>query len=210
LAIDTTAYANGVHTIAWSVTDNQGAVSGIGSRFFTIFNTGGSAARTRPDAVHAGNELGRAASALDALPVRVTDVRVRRGFDPRATLWPISGGLRSVGVWHPMHDRIEVHLDGEPSWSGVYEGYLVKGDRLDVLPVGSSLDRWRGIFAWQPGVGYTGSYEFLFVRTLLDGRRERIPVRVVLEPSARTPLAATRSVPRPYRGLFVTLSDHAW
>src|SRR5205085_10446434 len=38
LSIDTTAYADGMHTISWSVTDNQGAASGLGSRYFTIRN----------------------------------------------------------------------------------------------------------------------------------------------------------------------------
>ena len=32
------AMANGLHTISWTVTDNQGAIEGIGSRFFTVSN----------------------------------------------------------------------------------------------------------------------------------------------------------------------------
>src|SRR5262249_9530476 len=36
---DTTALANGVHTIAWAVTDNAGNSEGIGSRFFTVSNS---------------------------------------------------------------------------------------------------------------------------------------------------------------------------
>jgi len=40
--LDTTAYENGVHTISLSATDNAGNSDGIGSRFFTIQNTGGS------------------------------------------------------------------------------------------------------------------------------------------------------------------------
>jgi hypothetical protein len=39
--IDTTKLVNGVHTISWSVTDNTGRVDGIGSRYFTVSNTGG-------------------------------------------------------------------------------------------------------------------------------------------------------------------------
>jgi hypothetical protein len=39
-ALDTTAYANGVHTISWVVYDNQGRGDGIGSRYFTILNSG--------------------------------------------------------------------------------------------------------------------------------------------------------------------------
>jgi hypothetical protein len=37
-ALDTTKLANGLHTIAWVVTDNFGVTSGIGSRFFTVSN----------------------------------------------------------------------------------------------------------------------------------------------------------------------------
>jgi hypothetical protein len=36
--IDTTKLTNGLHTIQWSVTDNQGVTSGIGSRFFIVEN----------------------------------------------------------------------------------------------------------------------------------------------------------------------------
>jgi hypothetical protein len=38
LFIDTTQFSNGVHTIYWIVSDNNGANDGIGSRFFTISN----------------------------------------------------------------------------------------------------------------------------------------------------------------------------
>jgi protoporphyrinogen oxidase len=38
---DTTAYANGLHTISWLAEDNDGNTDGIGSRYFTISNTGG-------------------------------------------------------------------------------------------------------------------------------------------------------------------------
>ena len=37
---DTTEYSNGVHTISWSVRDNQNSVDGIGSRYFEIQNLG--------------------------------------------------------------------------------------------------------------------------------------------------------------------------
>jgi len=44
--LDTTQYADGVHTIAWMVKDNAGNEAGIGSRFFTISNH--SATSSRP------------------------------------------------------------------------------------------------------------------------------------------------------------------
>jgi hypothetical protein len=37
-ALDTTTLTNGLHNIAWSVTDNQGRTDGIGSRFFWVQN----------------------------------------------------------------------------------------------------------------------------------------------------------------------------
>ncbi len=36
--LDTTQLANGLHTISWSVKDNMGAASGIGSRYFIVQN----------------------------------------------------------------------------------------------------------------------------------------------------------------------------
>ena len=36
--IDTTALADGLHTIAWSVSDNNRGAAGIGSRYFTVQN----------------------------------------------------------------------------------------------------------------------------------------------------------------------------
>jgi hypothetical protein len=65
-----------------------------------------------------------------------------------------------------------------PSPSDRYDAYLVANGELRALPAGASFDSSRGILYWQPGVGYTGAYEFVVVR---DGR-ERVPVRVVLQP----------------------------
>ena len=36
--LDTRTLANGMHSIAWSVTDNQGRTDGIGSRYFWVQN----------------------------------------------------------------------------------------------------------------------------------------------------------------------------
>ena len=37
---DTASFSNGIHTIHWTVTDSAGHTNGIGSRYFTIENTG--------------------------------------------------------------------------------------------------------------------------------------------------------------------------
>jgi hypothetical protein len=45
--IDTTTLTNGVHTISWNVFDNAGHGEGLGSRYFTVFNTASTS--TAPD-----------------------------------------------------------------------------------------------------------------------------------------------------------------
>jgi hypothetical protein len=42
--IDTTKLSNGVHTISWNVFDNTGHGEGIGSRYFSVLNSGSSSA----------------------------------------------------------------------------------------------------------------------------------------------------------------------
>jgi len=45
-SLDTTQYKNGVHTMAWSVTDDAGNTDGIGSRYFSILNINSSIKNT--------------------------------------------------------------------------------------------------------------------------------------------------------------------
>ncbi|MCP4249163.1 MAG: hypothetical protein GY778_19130, partial [bacterium] len=47
--LDTTPYKDGVHTIAWSVTDDAGNTDGVGSRYFTIYNPTSGSERTAVD-----------------------------------------------------------------------------------------------------------------------------------------------------------------
>ena len=95
---------------------------------------------------------------------------------------------------------MEIRLAGPSASSSreEYAGYLVVDGRLRELPIGSSFDPERGAFYWQPGVGYVGDYDFVFIRTLTDGTRERIPVRVTLEGQPATRFAETRD---PWRSI---------
>ena len=62
-----------------------------------------------------------------------------------------------------------------------YEGYLLHNGRLHPLPAGSFLDRRSGEFFWQPGAGFIGTYEFVFIRKS-DGLKERIPLSIEITP----------------------------
>ena len=73
-------------------------------------------------------------------------------------------------------EQVEVRLasqfdDSEAS----YEGYVVMNGRMRPLPVGSTLNRTSGTFSWQPGPGFVGRYEFVFLRTGSKASRHASP-----------------------------------
>jgi hypothetical protein len=189
--------ANGLHTIMWLVTDNGGVTSGVGSRFFNVFNTGSSITETamRPSGPDIGRRMADAALKTSADPVLM-----RTGFNlttPTKPVAPGFGGARHVRATE--RDRVEIRLSPPTRFARDYAGYLVVDGVLRELPIGSSFDPDRGVFYWQPGLAFTGAYDFLFVRTNADGTRERIPVRVTLEPRDPARFALSRE---PWRVSF--------
>jgi len=59
--------------------------------------------------------------------------------------------------------------------------YLVVGDDLRPLPIGSTFDTGRGILYWQPGPGFIGEYVFVFLDGLSPAQR-KIPFRILIRP----------------------------
>jgi YVTN family beta-propeller protein len=213
---DSTALANGVHTISWVVTDNLGSASGIGSRYFTVSNgalfldpTPGSA--TRPGSMVIGGPTALAlppaaalrldsaaslATAVDAAPGDVGAIHGRRGFNLETPLraYAVRGGRATVQA--EELDRIELHLEGVAGSEGVegpqgrvegtVTGYQRVGDGLAPLPAGSALDASTGALTWMPGVGFVGTYDLVFVRWAGGQAVARQDVRVVLNPMGST------------------------
>ena len=168
-SLDTTVLANGVHTIAWAVTDNLGVTSGIGSRFFTVSNGAliGSNAAASSNVVESA-VVANAEPAGGAHANAGTILLGRVGFDPNAPLsyfFPDRDGVVTIAV-HEL-DRIE--LEFEPGATGVM--ITPKGDRP--LPAGALIDPITGLFTWAPGPGFIGKYELAF------GDRR---VRITIEP----------------------------
>jgi hypothetical protein len=65
-----------------------------------------------------------------------------------------------------------------------YSGFLKVGDSLKPLPTGSTLDTVEGVFYWQVGPGFYGTYELVFLRTDIKGTSTiKIPVNVVALPA---------------------------
>ena len=86
-------------------------------------------------------------------------------------------------------DRVDLYLGGFPvgpagASSPRYAGYLRTANGLAPLPIGSSLDPATGEFTWQPGVGFVGSYDFVFIRSNAGGADVREDIRIVLHPKA--------------------------
>jgi hypothetical protein len=195
-SFNTLALANGVHTIVWVVSDNVGVSSGVGSRFFSVFNAGNGLTASAGTAMRpAGPDLGRRVDDLGGRTVAAA-IGVRDGFGlttPMRTAGVGIDGMRRVSAIE--RDRVEIRLDPsrKTNTTDDYAGYLVVDGKLRELPNGSSFDPARGAFYWQPGLGYVGNYDLLFVRKGTDGVQERIPVRVSVQDRPMTALAAKLS-----------------
>jgi PcRGLX-like protein central beta sandwich domain/PcRGLX-like N-terminal RIFT barrel domain len=162
--IDTTQLANGIHTIAWSVTDSNNITEGVGSRYFRIQNTGSSR--------HKG--MGKI---RNVLPVRgvvnertrsTARIRLKQGFSNRSASQELEADQK--GIFHVTLnelDRMELKLGAA---SNIKAGYLLLHDGLHGLPVGSTLDKDNSIFYWLPGPAFKGCYNFVFFTGSRQGK----------------------------------------
>ena len=109
-AFDSTSLANGVHTISWVVTDNLGAASGIGSRYFTVSN--GASVTLDPQSFRLKAEATRNLEGNSWLPPSGGRITGRRGFNIDTPLrqLAVAGGRATVQA--EELDRIEMRLDG--------------------------------------------------------------------------------------------------
>ena len=171
--LDTTTMINGLHTISWTVTDNAGAVEGLGSRFFTIANSG--------EAVVSAAQTTDAHLDVSAVPLDATPLSGRRGWDLDAPYESLLASASGVMVVRSEEvSRIELKL-GE----GEYSGYLRTPAGLAPLPIGSRLDTPTNTFTWAPGVGFVGRYDLVFLRSIGGRAVSRREVRVILYAKGR-------------------------
>ena len=174
--------------MAWVVTDDQGNAAGVGSRYFRVFNGAQaqvSSALAAEHAVSVAADHAEYAVAVAADHAEYAEfaaggtdaIEARRGFamDAPFRRYPVGDDGR-VTLQSEELDRIEINTRAT-------EGFLVVGSELKPLPIGSRLDPASGIFVWQPGVGFVGSYDLAFVRPSAQGQRaSRQDVRIVLNP----------------------------
>jgi len=145
--LDTTTLADGMHSIAWSVTDSLGRTEGIGSRNFNVMNGSVSTAIT--------------SAAVAERPMAgdvqlVAPVRARTGFD--------QGEFRSLAPGEDGEYRIDVRqLDRvELQVAGTTAVYLDNSAEQAPMPIGATIDTATGAFAWTPGPAFIGDYTLVF------------------------------------------------
>lgn len=180
---DTTSYTNGVHTIFWTATDNAGNADGIGSRYFTIFNSGadGLQAMGNSRLPAADGFWGMDREMLSRIPVDYSEpVSILKGinrYHSPQIRYPGKEGEITVEIKET--ERIEIGLAPSASmWR--WAGYQVIGQQLRPLPIGSTLDSEKGIFYWQPGTGFYGNYEFVFLKKeSLDSKKIGIRINIL-------------------------------
>jgi hypothetical protein len=179
-SLDTTTLNNGVHTLAWGVTDSDGRADGIGSRYFTVLNSGADTDGD-PGANAPGLRTSLDAASMPPIGSGAAEVRGRTGFDlavPYDTVPADEAGVRHVRL--PELGRLELQL------GAVDAGYLAANGTRRELPAGSRLDPATGAFTWAPGPGYFGTYRLVF-----GADEQPITVDVTIRPIAAAALGAS-------------------
>jgi hypothetical protein len=156
---DTTAYSNGIHTIAWTAADNGGNSDGIGSRYFTIQNSGGNRR-------HGAWSMGQGGGVPGLYSPDPGPVGIIKGYEKNIEpekIVPDDSGIIDIEI--KELERLEIHF---------FDSML----NISSLPVGSTLDVERGVFYWQLGPGVTGLHELEFINPHRNQIR-RINVKIM-------------------------------
>jgi hypothetical protein len=144
---NTTTYDNGLHTIYWTATDNAGNADGIGSRFFTVENSGIN--RTEGESgTGISSDTSHNATVELSRPVGV--VKGFREDEAPRPVYPGEKGMTSVEIREL--ERVVLH-------------FTPGTQPVTPLPIGSTMDIEKGIFFWTPGPGFVGPYELTFINT---------------------------------------------
>lgn len=154
LYIDTTKYSNGMHNIGWYAVDDNGDADGFGSRFFEINNAGGATA---------------AAFIQEGIKFRED----RSGLLKVSLVGPEKFEVEEL-------DRIEIRLKSEGGQQFIGWG----ADETKSLPVGSTLDREKGVFYWSIGPGFLKSHTLHFAVT--DGVFRSAPLKIQVNIKPKT------------------------
>ncbi len=201
LDFDTTPYTNGIHTIQWTARDSAGNAEGIGSRYFTIQNSQGAGSREQGASrhgawsmEHGALSMERGAWSMGKSAACLEPVGIIKGYARGVQLQQIhldDNGMITIEM--KELERLEIHFPAGsvPEAAGGLAPlshtplsmvrYHMVGNEFKPLPIGSKLDSRNGIFYWQAGVGFYGTYEFVFIK-MGRNRREETRLRITILP----------------------------
>jgi hypothetical protein len=201
--IDTTRLSNGLHTIAWVVTAEDGQSEGIGSRFFTVANADAplvSAATPAPSLMTASLSL---TEQIDRAAADTSVIRGRRGYDLSGPVRPLIADANGrATMFGEEMDRFEIQLGATADGVSLV-GYLRTPDGVMPLPAGSRLEQSTGTFTWQPGPGFVHGYDFVFVRSAAGRVIARQEVRVEIDPKRSNLVGPQLTIDAPANGATV-------
>jgi hypothetical protein len=150
--LDTTHYTNGVHTIQWTVTDDAGNTDGVGSRYFTIQNSG------REQARHSAAAPQYRDMVQDMMMENPEPVTVKKGYGDDSTLRLVRPNHKgNIHIQLTELQRLEIRF--EPGTVNVSS-----------LPIGSALNPETGTFTWAVGPAFLGPHRLVFGVKRRDGR----------------------------------------
>jgi hypothetical protein len=181
--LDTTSYNTGVHTIQWTAADNAGNSDGIGSRYFTIYNTGGAWAKSQSTGWEKVNDNQEyyPISQISDLPVNDSDpIIVKRGLGGKRRGRTLETDRN--GVYHINIKELEPIAVDFSRENTLIAGYTLVGKEPRPLPIGSTFARKAGKFYWQPGLGFVGEYRFVFIEENRDKKMSKRNILIRVEP----------------------------
>ncbi|MCP4157524.1 MAG: hypothetical protein GY757_57975, partial [bacterium] len=172
LDIDTTAYANGIHTIYWVATDDAGNVDGIGSRFFTIQNSGSSRQPAGAQSLQTDNycESG-------GLLSNTVSVLNRVGYGAKVPFTPVVAS-KDGEMAITLNETKKLELKFDPA--SIVNGYIHSDSKQGTLPIGSSIK--GGQFSWIPVAGFSGEYRMTFLLKEKNGTLSRSTILLRILP----------------------------
>jgi hypothetical protein len=182
--IDTAMYTNGVHTIAWSAEDNAGNTDGIGSRYFSIRNIGGSSL-TLQDSKSKTSFIN--ISRIQQITTSTSPIFVKKGYRTDTIpeiFYPDDKGIITIMV--KEDERVEIQLSVQnamnlsSSHRYSYSGCSLFGQHTRPLPPGSFIDKNNGIFYWQLGPAFFGEHLLVFLEKGPDGETSKQQVKVII------------------------------
>jgi hypothetical protein len=176
--LDTTAYQDGVHTIQWTATDNGGNTDGIGSRYFTIQNTGSDtkASEVRIQKSEDRIELSRI-DMDNTEPVMIQSGFKVNGFEKQLSANDKDEYPVKIKELEPLKVKFN---DG----SKIIACYELMGNSLRKMPAGMTIK--NNALSWMPGVAYLGSHRFAVVIKDRKGNLSKKYLMVTIEPKFGT------------------------